>query len=86
MDRAPRKLPNIASRLIAMACAMVSAEHVREAMGASPEDFELYQAGAKEPLAHEFHCLVDLIVEKQSEQVKRSRDLLKQIREKMGDR
>jgi hypothetical protein len=81
MDRVPPKLPNTASRLIAMAASLVGeADPVRQAMQCSPEDFRAYCAGSKEPGMVEFDRLIALIIRQQGKLIARNRELLDRIR------
>lgn len=81
MDRVRGKLPNTSSRLIAMAASLLgSREAVRAHMQCPAEDFESYCAGTKEPPAHEFTRLVDLIVAEQQKILAKNRELLAEIR------
>jgi hypothetical protein len=85
MDRAPSKLPNSASRLIAMAVSLVgSGDAVREHMRASQTDFTDYCAGQKEPGWSEFDRLIALIVREQGRMIAQNRELLSRIRQRKG--
>lgn len=83
MDLVPRKRPNSTSGLIAMAVSLVGErEFVRETMNSSPEDFEDYCAGQKEPSLSEFDRLVNLIIAEQAKIIVRNRELIAKIRAK----
>ena len=71
MDRAPPKLPNTASRLIAMQC--------------SQADFHEYSDGRKEPSWPELDKLISLIVREQGIIIARNRDVLDALRSKKHD-
>jgi hypothetical protein len=81
MDRAPPKLPNTTSRLIAMAASLVGeAEQVRAHMACSAADFLEYCAGRKEPPMPEFDRLISLIVREQGKIIAANRELIARIR------
>ena len=83
MDRGPEKLPNTASRLIAMAASLVGgAEAVRRAMVCSPEDFQNYCSGLEEPPYAELDRLVTLIIVEQQKIIDRNHDFLAKMRGK----
>ena len=76
MDRfsVPANLSDTTSKLVALATLLTrSCDAVREAMGASKEDFALYQSGEKDPPQAEFTRLVGLILKKQGEAIERYR-------------
>lgn len=84
MDRAPQKLANTTSRLIAMAILLVGDEdEVRKTMRAPEADFALYRAGTKEPPWQQFDRLIELIITRQREQIQSSRRALEQVRKKI---
>jgi hypothetical protein len=77
MDRAPGKLPNTTSRLIAMAVSLVGdAEAVRKEMGCTPPELREYCAGRKEPPFAELDRLIQLIVREQGLLIARNRELI----------
>jgi hypothetical protein len=81
MDRAPDKLPNTSSRLIAMAVSLVgSALEVMAQMKSSEADFRAYCGGEKEPDGAEFSRLVSLIIREQGKLIAQNRELMAQIR------
>jgi hypothetical protein len=81
MDRVPPKLPNTASRLIAMAVSLVGdAPTVALEMKSSDADFRDYAAGKKEPPSEEFGRLVHLIVSEQGKLIAKNRELIAEIR------
>ena len=81
MERAPEKLPNTASRLIAMAGSLVGgAEEVMQAMGCSSENFQAYRSGQKEPTWPELDRLVTLIVREQGKIIAQNRKVLAKTR------
>ena len=83
MDRAPDKLPNTTSRLIAAAVSLVgSGEEVRAQMRATKETFLEYCAGVREPSFAELDRLVSLIVREQGKVIARNRELLQRTRGK----
>ena len=87
MDRGPGKLPNTASRLIAMAVSLVGeAEPVRDVMHASHEDFRAYCAGEKELPYGELDRLIALIIREQGKIIAKNRELIAEIRAKREDR
>jgi hypothetical protein len=82
MERAPDKLPNTSSRLIAMAVSLVGeADQVRQAMQCSNEDFREYCAASKEPPGPEFDRLIQLIIREQGKMLAKNRELIGRIRE-----
>jgi hypothetical protein len=82
MDRAPAKLPNTTSRLIAMAIVLVGdAEDVRRIMGAADEDFAGYRSGDKEPPWQQFDRLIELIMARQREHIAESRRRLQDLKQ-----
>jgi hypothetical protein len=86
MDRVPPKLPNTASRLIAMAVSLVGdAQAVALEMHSSGADFSDYAAGKKEPPREEFDRLVFLIVREQGKLIAKNRRLIAQIRAHLED-
>jgi hypothetical protein len=81
MDRPPPKLPNTASRLIAMAANLAgSSDEVRALMDCSQTEFDTYRSGAKEPSWSQLYPVVDLIVREQAKVVKRNRDAIETVR------
>ena len=85
MDRAPPKLPNTSSRLIAMAVSLVGeAEAVRKVMRCSHDDFRDYCASEKELPWPELDRLVGLIISEQGKMIARNRQFLKAARNKRG--
>ena len=81
LDRAPPKLPNTASRLIAMAASLVGeVEAVRLAMGCSNADFLEYVGSKKEPPWPEFDRLIQLILREQGKMIAKNRELMSEIR------
>jgi hypothetical protein len=83
MDRIPGKLPNTASRLIAMAASMLgSVEEVMAVMKSTEADFIEYCAGRKEPRWDELDRLIFLIVAEQQKLMVKNRQLLDAHREK----
>ena len=81
MDRVPPKLPNTASRLIAMAVSLVGdAQSVMLEMKCSHADFRDYYEGRKEPSADEFGRLVELLVREQRRVIEQNREFLAQSR------
>lgn len=83
MDRAPPKLPNTCSRLIAMAVSLVGEPQlVLLEMRCSHDDFQEYCAGRKEPPPEQFERLVALIVHEQGKMIAKNRELLTQCRER----
>lgn len=82
MDRAQSKLPNTASRLIAMAASLTGdPQSVKKAMLCSDADFLDYCAGAKEPPWHEMDRLITLMVREQGRLIAKNREFLKQTEE-----
>jgi hypothetical protein len=80
MDHAPDRLPNTASRLIAMAVSLVgSAQEVTAYMRSTEEDFRDYCAGAKEPSFVELDRLVTLIIREQGKIIAQNRELLQRV-------
>jgi hypothetical protein len=85
MDRPARKLPNTASRLIAMAVSMVgSAQEVMACMRCSTDDFQKYCNGEKEPTWPELDRLVGLIIEKQRILIAKNRESIDRVRAKLN--
>ena len=85
MDRVPPKLPNISSRLIAMAVALVGeSQSVMLEMRCSHRDFLDYCAGRQEPTGEELHRLVELVVAEQRKLIEKNRELLAQVPDKQG--
>jgi hypothetical protein len=82
MDRVPPRLPNTASRLIAMAVSLVGPARVMAEMKCSADDFEKYRDGEKEPTWPELDRLVLLVVDQQRIIIARNRDLLARTRAK----
>jgi hypothetical protein len=83
VDRAPAKLPNTCSRLIAMATSFVgSADDVKAIMKCADEDFRAYCDGTKEPSWPELDKLVTLIIREQSKVIARNREFLAAARRK----
>lgn len=81
MDRAPAKLPNTSSRLIAMAVSLVGeVQTVALEMKCSNPDFLEYCAGRKEPPPEELDRLITLIVREQGRLISKNRQLLADIR------
>jgi hypothetical protein len=80
MDRVRPRLPNTASRLIAMAVSFVGPEHVRACIKCSAEDFRKYRDGEKELTWPELDRLVKLVVDQQRIVIARNRDLLTRMR------
>ena len=77
MDRAPDKLPDTSSRLIAMAVSLVgSPEQVMAHMKSSKADFLAYCAGEKEPSWGELDALIGLIVREQGSMIAKNRDFM----------
>ena len=77
------KRPNTTSELIAMAVSLLGeSEYVRETMKSSPEDFQAYCAGHKEPTLSEFDRLVDLIITEQAKFIVKNRELIARLRAK----
>ena len=84
--RRPPKLPNTASRLIAMAAGLLgSTDEVRTQLECSPEDFEAYRWAKREPPLMLLDRLVALIVLEQGKVVAKNRELLKELRAKRGE-
>ena len=82
MDRAPHKLPNTASRLIAGAVSLVgSPEEVRAFMQTTAEDFLDYCACRKDPTWPELDRLITLIVREQGKIIAHNRRLLREMAE-----
>ena len=87
MDRGPAKLPNIASRLIAMAVRLAGSEAVvMHAMRAIETDFSAYRRGEKEPPWPEFDRLVQLVVDEQQKGIERRRAQIARVRQKVDER
>jgi hypothetical protein len=82
MDRAPPRLPNTTSRLIAMAVSLVGAADVMARMKCSEEDFRQYCEGQKEPTWPELDKLVTLIIEQQRVRIAKNREFLARMRAK----
>jgi hypothetical protein len=83
LDRVPDKLPNAASRLIAIATSLLgSPDDVRARMQSSMSDFIAYCEGKKEPPATELDRLLDLIVQEHRALLARYGELLAVLREK----
>jgi hypothetical protein len=81
VDRAPPKLPNTTSRLIAMAASLgVGVEAIRQEMGCSASAFLEYVQGKKEPPWPEFDRLIQFIVREQGKMIVKNRELLSEIR------
>lgn len=87
VDRAPRKLPNSSSRLIAMAASLAgSAEAVRKLMGCSEEEFRDYRSGRKEVPWSQLDPVVGLIVYEQGKVVRRNRAAIEEARRRSRNR
>lgn len=85
MDRLPSKLPNTASRLIAMAVSLVGEEDkVMKHMQCSRDAFVQYCEGRKVPTRSELDRLITLVVREQGSSIARSRALLAARRRKTG--
>jgi hypothetical protein len=83
VDRAPPKLPNTASRLIAMAVSLVGeSTKVMIAMRCSEADFHEYSDGRKEPSWPELDKLITLIVREQGIIIAKNRVVLDALRSK----
>ena len=83
MDRAPDKLPNTTSRLIAAAVSLVgSSEEVRARIQVTEARFLEYCASVSEPSFAELDRLVSLIVCEQGKVIAQNRKLLQRMREK----
>jgi hypothetical protein len=81
VDRAPPRLPNTSSRLIAMAVSLVGeAQSVALEMQCSNADFLDYCAARKEPPAQELDRLITLIIREQGRLISKNRQLLADIR------
>ena len=81
MDRVPPKLPNTASRLIAMAVSLTGEAHaVALEMKCTNDEFRAYAAGSQEPPAEQFERLVSLIVHEQTKLIAKNRELIARIR------
>jgi hypothetical protein len=77
MDRVPCKLPNTASRLIAMAASLVGSAHeVMVIMQCSEADFREYCDGRKDLLWPELDRLITLILREQGKIVAKNRVFL----------
>lgn len=86
MDRIPPKIPNTASRLIAMAVSLIGAAHaVAVEMKCTSEDFRAYAAGSKEPPPDQFERLVSLIVHEQTKLIAKNRELIARIRGRLKE-
>jgi hypothetical protein len=84
VDRVPSKLPNTASRLIAMAASLVGSAHaVMEIMKCSEADFREYCDGRRELPFPELDRLITLIIREQGNIVAGNRQLLSEIRDKL---
>ena len=84
MDRVPPRLPNTASRLIAMAVSLLgNTEAVRLEMGCTPEEFRAYGEAETEPPWHQVDRLVQLIVREQGKVIARNRKLTEEIRARL---
>jgi hypothetical protein len=80
MDRAPPKLPNTSSRLIAMAVSLVGeAQSVVLEMRCSHEEFVDYCAGRREPTPEQFDRLITLLVREQGKMIAKNREMLAAI-------
>ena len=87
LDRVPDRLPNTASRLIAMAMNLgASAEAVRGMLGCAEAEFLVYRSGAKEPTWRQLDRVVMFIVEEQSKLIQKNRELIAEIRGKIARR
>ena len=85
MDRLPAKLPNTASRLIAMAVSLLGdADAVMKHMQCSRADFVRYCEGRKVPTWPELDRLITLIVREQGSLIARTRARLAARRKKTG--
>jgi hypothetical protein len=83
-ERALEKLPNTASRLIALAVSLIGgATEVMKAMGCSAQDFQAYCSGQKEPTWPEIDRLTALIVREQERVIAQNREAMAKAR---GDR
>jgi hypothetical protein len=83
LDRAPDKLPNTASRLIAMAASLVGdAQSVMMEMKCSIYDFHAYCAAQKEPPVEELDRLLKLIIREQGNLIAKNRELIATMRAK----
>ena len=81
MDRAPPKLPNTSSRLIAMAVSLVGeVQSVALEMQCSNADFLDYCAARKEPPADQLERLIALIIREQGRLISQNRQLLADMR------
>jgi hypothetical protein len=81
LERAPPKLPNTSSRLIAMAVSFVGeAQSVALEMKCSTVDFLEYCAGQKEPPLDELDRLIGLISREQAKLIAQNRELLAKMR------
>ena len=77
MDRVPPKLPNTASRLIAMAVSLVGeAQPVAVQMKCSQADFRRYCAGQTDPSSAQLHRLISLIIQEQGKLIARNRETI----------
>jgi hypothetical protein len=84
LDRAPGKLPNTSSRLIAMAVSLIGeAEAVRKEIGCSHEDFREYCAGWKEPPMPHLERLLQIIIREQGKLIAQNRELIARVRGKL---
>ena len=83
MDRIPAKLPNTASRLIAMAASMAgSLDQVIAVMHCTEADVLKYLDGRIEPPWDQFDRLIFFIVTEQGKLMDKNRELLDAIRAK----
>ena len=75
LDRVPPKLPNTASRLIAMAVSLVGEPRsVALQIKCSQTDFRQYCAGRKEPSSAELHRLISLLIHEQGKLIAKNRE------------
>jgi len=82
LERMPRKPPNAASRLIAMAVTLVGeAQSVMLEMRCSHAEFREYTLGLREPTAEELDRLLELIISEQRKMIERNRELAAQLRD-----
>jgi len=86
MDRAPATKPNAASRLIAMAVALVGDPlKVRKHIECSEQDFLAYCAGEKELPSSELDKLISLITHEQGILIAQNREFIASIRSKFAE-
>lgn len=86
MDRAPTTKPNVASRLIAMAVALVGDPlKVRQHIECSEQDFLAYCAGEKELPWSELDKLISLITHEQGILIAQNREFIASIRGKFPE-